>query len=312
MEYANIKNVTKPVARLIFGTSTPAFFKGEDKSDYLDELFEMGITTFDTARVYGQAESVLGKWMQSRGNREKLVILTKGGHPALFIPRLTERAIRKDFFTSCQKLNTDYIDIYLLHRDNPRIPAGEFVEILNALIAEGRIGAIGGSNWTHKRLEEANEYAYKNNLVPFTVSSPYFGLANMKGDPFGNGAVSIAGPQNEDAREWYKKTAISVCPFSSLGSGFFSGRVNSPKDMKGWARRGFATEENFERLNRTREIAATKGCSVSQLALSWLLNNEIKPFAIVSSSSSSRMKENIKAFEIEITKDEADYINLVK
>ncbi|MCH5162242.1 MAG: aldo/keto reductase [Clostridiales bacterium] len=310
MEYAQIKNVNKPVARLVFGTSNPAFRRGDDVGEFLDELIGLGFTAFDTARVYAKAERTLGNYMASRGNRDKLVILTKGGHPALIIPRLNERAIKKDFSISCRELKTDYIDIYLLHRDNPRIQAGTFVEILNSLIADGKVGAIGGSNWTHRRIEEANEYAYKHNLVPFTVSSPYFGLADMKGDPFGNGAVSVAGAKHEEAREWYKTGDVAVMPYSTLGCGFFSGRVHKKSDMHGWPRRAFTAKENFERLTRAREIAEKKGCTVAQLALAWTLKHNIKPFAIMTSTSISRMKQNLDAFDVELTEEEAAYIDL--
>ena len=310
MEFCEIKNVNKPVARIIYGTSNTPFKRGEDMSAFLDELVVMGVTAFDTARMYGKAERTLGNWISSRNNRDKLVILTKGGHPALIIPRLNEKAIRKDFFLSLRELKTDYIDMYLLHRDNPRIPAGVFVEILNGLIAEGHVGAIGGSNWSHRRIEEANEYAYKKGLVPFTVSSPYFGLADMNGDPFGNGAVSISGPNHAEARAWYKKAGIAVCPYSALGCGFFSGRVKKPSDMWGWPRRAFTAKENFERLKRTQAVAERKGCTAAQLALSWLLHHELKPYAIVTTTSIERMKQNLDAFNISLTEDEASYIDL--
>ena len=310
MNYGNIQNVTKPVSRIIFGTSNPAFNNGTDCSEILDELVRMGVTTFDTARVYGQAERVLGNWMSSRKNRENLVIISKGGHPALFIPRLTERAIRKDLAISCQKLQTDFIDVYLLHRDNPRQSVSEFVEILNALHAEGKIGAFGGSNWTHQRLEQANEYAYKKGLVPFTVSSPYFGLADMKGDPFGNGAVSISGVDGAEARAWYKKTDMAMLAYSVLGSGFFSGKVQKPSDMKGWVRRAFASKENFERLSKCQELAQKKGYSTTQIALAWMLKQDLNGYAIVTSSSSSRMKQNVAVLDIELSKEELAYLDL--
>ena len=84
-------------------------------------------------------------------------------------------------------MRTDYIDIYLLHRDDPAVPASEIVEIFNAMHREGKIGAFGGSNWTHERIQEANAYAKDHGLIPFTVSSPNFGLADQIADPWGGG-----------------------------------------------------------------------------------------------------------------------------
>ena len=155
-------------------------------------LFRSGVNAFDTARVYALSEKSLGDWVYQRGLREQVVLLSKCGHPSVSgEKRINEQEIRRDFAESSQYLKTDFIDIYLLHRDDPEIEAGVAVEILNALYAEGKIGAFGGSNWTHQRIEEANEYAYKHSLVPFSVSSPNFGLADQICDLWGGGCLSI-------------------------------------------------------------------------------------------------------------------------
>ncbi len=311
MKYATIKGVGKPVPRILFGTATQTFLDGEDRSDFLDEIFAEGITAFDTARHYGRAEEVLGRWLKSRGNRDKVVILSKGGHPTLLkMHRIREKDIRRDIAASFEALGTDYIDLYLLHRDDPRRPVDEPVEVLNALHAEGKIGAFGGSNWTHTRIEEANEYAYRKNLLPFTASSPYFGLADMKGDPFLNGAVSISGPGKAEARAWYKQTGMPVIAFSALGRGFFSGNVHKPSDMKSWWRRGFATKENFERLARARKVAAERGCSVAQVALAWLLQQDLNGFAVVSASSIENIRDDIAALGLRLEERELNYLDL--
>ena len=102
--------------------------------------------------------------------------------------------VREDLEKSLENLRTDYIDIYLAHRDDEQVSVEEIVEAFNALHAEGKIGAFGGSNWTHQRSEESNEYAYKHDMLPFTVSSPNFGLAEQVKDLWGGGSISISGP----------------------------------------------------------------------------------------------------------------------
>ena len=161
-------------------------WKGSAGSELLDFVYGSGITAFDTARVYGQSETLLGKWIEEKNMREKIVILSKCGHPDLktWEKRVNEKAMWEDLETSLKELRTDFLDIYLLHRDDPDVETGEIVEIFNGMHAEGKIGAFGGSNWTHERIEQANEYAYKHNLIPFTVSSPNFGLADQAGDPW--------------------------------------------------------------------------------------------------------------------------------
>jgi len=263
------------------------------------------------------AEKSLGKWIADRGLRDKVVILSKCGHPDMNgNKRINEVEIRKDFEQSSEYLQTDYIDIYLLHRDDPDVEAGIIVEILNAMHAEGKIGAFGGSNWTHRRIEEANEYAYKKNLIPFTVSSPNFGLAEQVQDPWGGGCVTISGPSNEDARKWYEQNRMPVIAYSSLGRGFFSGRLKSwEKDrveeiLDKPAISGYAYTDNFERLRRCEELAEIKGVSVPQIAMAWLFHQKVNTFAIVSTPNSAQMQENIDALSIGLSGKELLYLNL--
>ena len=141
--------------------------------------------------------------------------------------RVNEKEMRKDLKKSLEELKTDYIDIYMLHRDDPDTDVAVAVETFNAMHEEGNIGAFGASNWTHTRIEEANEYAYKHNLIPFSVSSPNFCLARQIEDPWGGGCVNISGPENQEARAWYEKNQMPVIAYASLGRGFFSGRMKS-------------------------------------------------------------------------------------
>lgn len=165
------------MSRILYGTAIQPFLDGGDGKELLDAVYGMGINTLDTGRVYGKAEQSIGKWMEERGLRDKVVILSKCAHPDVFgKKRVSEKEIRKDFAESSKYLRTDYIDIYLLHRDDPDVDAGEIVEIMNAMHEEGKIGAFGVSNWTHQRIAEANEYAHSHHLIPFTVSSPNFAL----------------------------------------------------------------------------------------------------------------------------------------
>ena len=175
---------------------------GENAGEILDAAFEAGITTFDTARLYGKAESVLGDWVRRRNLRGKVNILTKGCHPANDEPRVSPQVIREELEISLEQLQTDYVDIYLLHRDDPNVEVGPIVECLNQLKEEGKIKVFGGSNWTLQRLSQANEYASSHGLQPFSISSPSFSLVEMVRDPWG-GSVWLSGPSRAADREWY-------------------------------------------------------------------------------------------------------------
>jgi aryl-alcohol dehydrogenase-like predicted oxidoreductase len=319
MQYVTIPYVDKKVSRIFYGTASQPFQEGKDVNELLDAVFAMGVNTFDTARQYGLSEKSLGKWIHDRGNREEIVILSKCGHPAPSgRKRISEKEIREDFARSVSCLNTDYIDIYLLHRDDPEIEVGRIVEILNAMHAEGKIGAFGGSNWTHQRIQEANEYAYKHDLIPFSVSSPNFGLAEQVQDPWGGGCVTISGPSNQPARAWYGQNQMPVVAYSSLGRGLFSGRVKGDEPeqaslyMDEFAMKGYGCPENFERLRRCEKLAEEKGCSVAQIAMAWIYHQKLNTFAVVSTTNAARMQENIEALSISLTEEEVQYLDLLR
>ncbi|MCI2049635.1 MAG: aldo/keto reductase [Lachnospiraceae bacterium] len=318
MKYQNIPYVDKPVSRILYGTSNPIMLAGGDAGAVLDAAVGHGITTMDTARVYGRAEESLGRWMEERGNRSSIVVLSKCGHHDTLTGRrrINEKEIRADFKTSAKALKTDYIDIYLLHRDDPDVPAGTIAEIFNALHAEGKIGAFGGSNWTCERIDSVNEYCYAHNLIPFSVSSPNFGLAEQLGDMWGGGSVTISGPGNAGARAWYAKNQMPVIAYSSLARGFFSGKMKSSEAahagryLDDYAMKGYCSEANFERLRRCEELAEEKKCAVPQIAMAWLYAQKINVFAIVSTTNPGRMQENTASLELSLTEAEARWLDL--
>ena len=315
MKYRKIPYVDKPVSEIIYGTATPDYLDGNPADDILEGIFSLGVNIIDTARNYKLSEKSIGHWLEATGHRDEIVLLSKCGHPEGGRKRVNEKDMREDFAVSCGYLHTNYIDIYLLHRDDPDVDAGTIVEIFNALHAEGKIGAFGGSNWTHQRIEAANEYAYKKNLIPFTVSSPNFGLAHQAGDPWGWGTVTITGDENEDAREWYRKNQMPVIAYSSLARGLFSGRLKGTDFEKASTvldeagMKGYGYPENFRKLARCEELAAKKGCTVTQIALSWIYQQGINAFAVVSTKNPDRMKSNIDALDIPLSADEIEYLS---
>lgn len=186
------------LSRIVYGCASDAMLAGIDVSDLLDHVLDMGVNVFDTAENYGLSECSLGNWVKSRGNRNRVHIITKGCHP-YERDRVTPEDLRQDAEKSLQRLQMDYIDTYFLHRDDISQPVGPLVEELNELHKEGKIGRFGGSNWTAARIQEANAYAHAHGLLPFTVSSPHFGIAVQVEDPFGgsSGCVNISGEKGQ-------------------------------------------------------------------------------------------------------------------
>ena len=317
MLYADIPYVKQPVSRIFFGIASPLFTEGGDGSALIESMLDLGINAFDMARQYGQAEWSFGNWLEKSGRRDEVVILSKCAH---HLPdgtkRVTPKDIREDLALTLKDLRTDHVDIYLLHRDDPDVPVGPIVETLNEMHAAGKIGAFGGSNWTHQRIQEANDYALAHHMVPFTVSSPNFGLAEQVRDLWGGGAVSISGPSQKEARAWYEANQMPVVSYSSLARGFFSGKLKSSdadradQILDEFAVKGYVDPANFERLKRCEELAAKKGKSISQIALAYTFHQKVNTFAIIAASSRARMESNIEALSVELTEEECKYLNL--
>lgn len=316
MNFLTIPGMENPVSSVIFGTASRAMISGEDVSNLLDEALDVGVNTFDTAREYQQAENTLGRWIKASGHRNSINVITKGGHEGQDrTKRITRDCIAADLEASLEALRVDYIDVYLLHRDDPDVPVGLIIEWMNELCSKGQIKAFGGSNWTHQRISAANEYALEHGLQPMVVSSPHFGLAEQVDDPWG-GCLSITGDEQCGARSWYEVQKIPLLAYSSLGRGLFSGRVSSDKPEQAervldiYAQKGYCSTDNFERLRRVEILAQSKKCTVAQLALAWLLHSSIQTAAICTMSSGTRVRENAAAVDISLNKSEWHYLNL--
>ena len=317
LKTVRIDGLSRPVPRIFFGTAGDQFQEGKDCSALLDDMVSLGAYAIDTARVYGRSEEAIGRWIAARGNRDKLILLSKCGHHDVFgRKRVTPKEMKKDLETSLALLHTDYLDIWLLHRDDPEIPVAVIIETFNEIADQGKIRLFGGSNWTASRIEEANEYAYAHGLQPMRISSPHFGLAEQKGDPWGGGATTITGAGREQDRRWYEDNQMPVIAYSSLGRGLFSGRFSSQEPqlasryMDKYAMKGFFCEENLERLHRCEILAAKKQVTPAQIAMAWMFSRKINTFAVVSTTSRQRMQENIAALHIQLTPEEQSWLNL--
>ena len=318
MKYTQIDGIDKPVARLMQGTVMLTADDRDGNRRLLDALFENGFTAFDTAHGYGGGvcERELGAWIKDRGIRDEVVILTKCAHPYKGEPdRVRPHFIRQDFEESLERLQTDYVELYLLHRDSRDYPVGEIVDVLNEFKESGQIGVIGGSNWLADRVQAANEYAAANGKQPFTVVSPQFSVAEMVKPPWA-GCISVSGEQGEADRAWYDDNKMSLFTWSSLAGGFMTGkfsRDNLDSFTNYWDTNpigAYAYEGNFKRLDRAMELANDKGASPSQIAVAYVLSNNPRYHAIVANWEVDQIAENAAAADIELSADEIAWLEL--
>ncbi|MBN1283863.1 MAG: aldo/keto reductase [Anaerolineae bacterium] len=317
MQYGNLCGIDKPIARLVQGTVMIGSNRLDESFALLDAIYELGGSAFDTAHVYGNGdtERTLGRWVNDRGLRDEVVIITKGAHHNADRNCVTPYDITAHLHDSLARLKTDYIDLYLLHRDDPAVPVGPIVERLNQHLEEGLIHAFGGSNWSHARIKAANDYAEAHGLTPFAVSSPQFSLAEMVEEPWPN-CVSIGGPKGAAAREYYRESQIALFTWSSLAGGFFSGRF-TPGNLDTFTSEpdltcvnSYCYPENFERLARAGALAAAKGLALPQIALAYVLSQPLHIFALVGCHTPDEFKENIAALAVSLTPEEAAWLEL--
>ena len=339
MKTKRLDFLNRDVSGVIMGTMP--LFSGDlaEHFEHLDMATELGVNILDTAIGYGGAELSIGKWMTARGNRQQNVIITKGCHPGPNGKRVTPKDLADDLYRSLDRLETDYIDIYLLHRDDLDLPVAPIVEALNEHFLAGRIKSFGGSNWTHKRIQEANEYAKSHGLEPMRISSPSYSMAEEACEPWAPGTVTISGPAGETARAWYAANQMPVFAYSSLARGFFSGTVtreryeaekdhimsagilfsgNATKDQRTGhgetidpiCAKAYCVEPNFQRLDRVMILAKERGCTVAQIALAFITNNKMNVFPISGVANRSELKSTIAAIDITLSPKEIDWLDL--
>ncbi|MBD03784.1 MAG: aldo/keto reductase [Gemmatimonadetes bacterium] len=318
MEYGQPEWSTKRISRVLHGTIMLNEREMEKGFELLDAVWAAGITSFDTAALYGggTCERVLGRWMEERGVREEAFVLGKSCHHSGDRKRVTSFDIAADLADSLARQRAGYHDLHLLHRDDPDVEVGIIVDALNEQLDAGRIRAFGGSNWTTSRIEAANEYAYKKGLTGFVASSPNYSLADEKEVPW-EGCLSISGPGKADDRAWYASQKMPLFTWSSIARGFFSGQLTRDNaeslrgEMDGSSVTSYWHEDNWQRLDRVHELAAEKGTSVAQIALAWVLQDpELDIYALVGARTPAEADNNTAVFDIALSSQERDWLDL--
>ena len=309
MNYGTIPGVEKEISQLVLGCMLFTPDTMEHSYSMLDEFFAAGGNALDSAHSYGggDSERLLGMWMKNRKNRSEVFLVDKGGHPhsAVPRPRLSPEELAHDIHESLLRLQTDYIDLFLLHRDDPEIPARTIIEHLNQEIRAGNLRAIGASNWELERLQEANEYAAEHGLHGFVVSSNNISLA-VPMEPMWKGVVSVS----ETAWEWHNETQFPLLPWSSQARGFFGGRFAPEKRENRDMVRVYYNDDNFERLERAQILGEKKGCTAIQISLAFVLHQPFPTFPLVGPLTHEELSSCLEALTIQLSPDEMRWLNL--
>jgi predicted dehydrogenase/aryl-alcohol dehydrogenase-like predicted oxidoreductase len=270
----------------------------------LDAFYEAGGNLFDTAYVYGagKTEAIFGDWHTSRNvPREEIVLIGKGAHSPLCYPDM----IAKQLDQSLERLKTDYVDAYFMHRDNLDIPVGEFVDAMDAEVRRGRIrGIFGGSNWTRERMDEAAAYAAKNGKQAPAALSNNFSLAEML-DPIWAGCVAAS---DDEWKQWQQSRQIPNFAWSSQGRGFFTDRAGRDRHDDEEIVRVWYSDRNFVRRDRAIELAQNLGRHPIHIALAYVIAQPFPVIPLIGPRTIAELEDSLSALDIRLTPEQVKWL----
>ena len=278
----------------------------------LDALVDAGLNFIDTADVYsrwvpgnqgGESESLIGKWLKRSGKRDRVLIATKVGmEMGPEAKGLAPAYIRRSLEASLARLQTDHIDLYQSHQDDPDTPLTDTLAEYAKHIESGKVRAIGASNYTAVRLSEALIASERHSLPRYESIQPEYNL--YRREPFEAGLQSLVKTQQMGTINYY-----------ALASGFLSGKYRSPADA-GKSPRGrkivetYLNDRGYRILKALDEVAEDAGCTPAQAALAWQIAQPGITSPIVSATSLEQLDELVKAASLTLTHDQLAKLSL--
>lgn len=272
----------------------------------LDAALDYGLTAIDTADMYsawvpgnqgGESETIIGEWLTQRGNRDRITLFTKVGM-AMGDGRkgLSPDWIRHEIEASLRRLKTDHVDLYQAHQDDPDTPLEETLETFAALIREGKVRALGASNYTADRLREALDVSEKHKLPRYESLQPHYNL--IERSDYESGLEKVAA----DA-------GLGVIPYYALASGFLTGKYRSEADLKDRARadgvRAYVTSERGQKiLGALDAVSSRHDVNPTQVALAWAIARPSITAPIVSASRPEQIADLARAGTLSLTADD--------
>ena len=267
--------------------------------EILDAYIDSGLDFIDTADVYsawapgnkgGESETIIGKWLQKSGKRDKIVIATKVGMEMGPDQKgLSKAYIIKAVEDSLKRLKTDYIDLYQSHRDDKDTPLEETLSIYTDLIKQGKIRAIGASNYEASRLKESLEVSKKNNLAAYQTLQPEYNLYDRE-------------VYEKELEPLCRENNIGVITYYSLASGFLTGKYRSEDDLnkskRGQGVKKYLNDRGFSILQALDEVAANYKSSPASVAIAWLTARPGITAPIASATSIKQLKDIIASTEL--------------
>ncbi|HEX8779283.1 MAG TPA: aldo/keto reductase [Rhodanobacter sp.] len=277
--------------------------------ELLDAFVDGGGNLVDTADVYpawvpgnrgGESEAIIGKWLKKSGKRDRVLIATKVAkwdqHPGL-----SPINIRAAVEGSLRRLQTDRIDLYFAHQDDASVPMHETLGEFARLIAEGKLRAIGASNFTADRTVEALAASKEYGLPRYECLQPEYNLVARSG-------------YDTELEPLVRKEGLGVTCYYALASGFLSGKYRSAAELakssaRGGAARRFLNPRGLRVLAALDGIAAAHQATPAQVALAWLIARPTVTAPIASATSVPQLRELLGAMQLALGKDEIEALD---
>jgi len=299
-------NSSLSVAPLAFGGNVFGWSADEKRSfELLDTFVDAGFNLVDTADVYsawvpgnrgGESETIIGKWLaQGGGRRDKVVIATKVAKWAEH-PGLSPMNIRQAVEGSLTRLQTDHIDLYQAHEDDASVPLADTLGAFGRLIEEGKVRAIGASNYSADRLADALAVSKQHHLPRYETVQPEYNLVSRDG-------------YEAELEPLARRENLGVIPYYGLASGFLTGKYRSEADLakssaRGGAVKKFLNPKGLGVLAALDQIATAHQATPAQVALAWIMARPGLTAPIASATSVEQLRELLAAAELKLGAEE--------
>jgi aryl-alcohol dehydrogenase-like predicted oxidoreductase len=315
MQKRKLGNTGFEIAPLALGGNVFGWTADEPTSfKLLDAFADKGFNLVDTADVYshwvpghkgGESETIIGNWLKQSGKRNQVVIATKVGMAMGDKKGLSASYIRRAVEDSLRRLQTDHIDLYQAHKDDPNTPLEETLGAFTELVQQGKVRAIGASNYSGRRLAEALELSEKK-------TSSQKGLARYETlQPEYNLYERFA--YETDLEQLCQKSGLGVICYFSLASGFLTGKYRSEADLakspRGQMVKKYLNARGLRILAALDQVAQQHGATPTQIALAWLMARPSITAPIASATSLEQLNELVQAADIELSQASIELLN---
>lgn len=252
----------------------------------------------------GKSEEFLGRWMEENGCREQVVLSTKGGvsnEGKQFRVDLSRDGLLTELRQSLEALRTDYLDIYLLHRDEPDRSVEEIMDSLQELADTGRCGNIGVCNWRCERIRAANQYAKCHGLLPIRFVQTWWSIASyteaMWDDP-------TTTHMDQETSEYCKEHQCIAMAYTSQAKGFFQKAYAAGVDnLEPLLKHRMLTRDNLKKLEKLQAYCSEVGCTPTDVVLGYITSNSLSGTALVSCSSLAQLEDVLKSADYVLAED---------